>query len=131
KKVGVRASVRELPAGQLYADFPAYAALPLAGSYQMPIPALSTYQMSMAGGSPSAFGWEDFATDALVAKARAESDRAEAKKLGTQAQRSRWEDGNQVLPVFKPNLNAQAKGVRGIRDDLFEQFPGFSQASLA
>ncbi len=130
KKIGVRASVRELPAGQLYADFPAYARLPLAGSYQMPIPALSTYQMSTAGGSPSAFGWKKSATDALVAKARAESDPAEAKKLGTQAQRTRWEDGNQVLPVFKPNLNAQAKGVTGIRDDLFEQFPGFSRASL-
>lgn len=65
-----------------------------------------------------------------MAKARAESDRAEAKKLGTRAQRSRWEEGNQVLPVFKPNLNAQAEGVGGIGDDLFEQFPGFSQASL-
>ncbi|MFI9604894.1 ABC transporter substrate-binding protein [Streptomyces sp. NPDC052043] len=131
KKVGVQASVRELPAGQLYADFPAYAALPLAGSYQMPIPALSTYQMSTAGGSPSAFGWKESGTDALVAKARAESDPAEAKKLGTRAQRTRWAEGNQVLPVFKPNLNAQAKGVDGIRDDLFEQFPGFSRASLA
>ncbi|MEU9382666.1 ABC transporter substrate-binding protein [Streptomyces sp. NPDC048279] len=131
KKVGVRVSVRELPAGQLYADFAAYAALPLAGSYQMPIPALSTYQMSTAGGSPSAFGWKESATDALVAKARAERDSREAKRLGTQAQRTRWEDGNQVLPVFKPNLNAQAKGVTGIRDALFEQFPGFSQASLA
>ncbi|MFJ6070896.1 ABC transporter substrate-binding protein [Streptomyces sp. NPDC093065] len=131
KKVGARATVRELPAGQLYADFPAYAALPLAGSYQMPVPALSTYQMTTAGGSPSAFGWKESATDALVAKARAESDSREAKKLGTQAQRTRWEDGNQVLPVFKPNLNAQVKGVTGIHDDLFEQFPGFSQASLA
>ncbi len=36
-----------------------------------------------------------------------------------------------MLPVFKPNLNAQAKGVDGISDDLFEQFPGFSRASLA
>ncbi|AOW90142.1 ABC transporter substrate-binding protein [Streptomyces olivaceus] len=131
KKVGVKASVRELPAGQLYADFAAYAALPLAGSYQMPIPALSTYQMSTAGGSPSAFGWKDAETDALVAKARAASDPAEAKELGTLAQRTRWEKGNQVLPVFKPNLNAQAEGVAGIREDLFEQFPGFSQASLA
>lgn len=131
KKAGVRASLRELPAGQLYADFPAYAALPLAGAYQMPVPALSTYQMSTAGGSPSAFGWKESATDTLVAEARAESDPAEAKKLGTEAQRTRWEKGNQVLPVFKPNLNARAKGVRGIRDDLFEQFPGFSQASLA
>ncbi|MFE1010317.1 ABC transporter substrate-binding protein [Streptomyces sp. NPDC058794] len=131
KKVGVRASVRELPAGQLYADFPAYAALPLAGSYQMPIPALSTYQMSTAGGSPSAFGWKEAETDALVAKARAERDPAQATKLGTRAQRTRWEKGNQVLPIFKPNLNAQAKGVDGIQDDLFEQFPGFSQASLA
>ncbi|MFC8005238.1 ABC transporter substrate-binding protein [Streptomyces olivaceus] len=131
KKAGVKASVRELPAGQLYADFAAYAALPLAGSYQMPIPALSTYQMSTAGGSPSAFGWKDAETDALVAKARAASDPAEAKELGTRAQRTRWEKGNQVLPVFKPNLNAQAEGVAGIREDLFEQFPGFSQASLA
>ncbi|WP_329130644.1 ABC transporter substrate-binding protein [Streptomyces sp. NBC_00670] len=131
KKAGVQASLRELPAGQLYADFATYAALPLAGSYQMPIPALSTYQMSTAGGSPSAFGWKESATDALVAKARAESDPAEAKRLGTRAQRTRWEKGNQVLPVFKPNLNAQAKGVAGIRDDLFEQFPGFSRASLA
>ncbi|WP_327250071.1 ABC transporter substrate-binding protein [Streptomyces sp. NBC_01320] len=131
KQVGVQASVRELPPGQLYADFPMYAALPLAGSYQMPIPALSTYQMSTAGGSTSAFGWKKSATDGLVAKARAESDEAVAKKLGTQAQRTRWEDGNQVLPVFKPNLNVQAKGVQGVRDDLFEQFPGFSQASLA
>lgn len=131
KKIGVRASVRELPAGQLYADFPTYTALPLAGSYQMPIPALSAYQMNTAGGSPSAFGWKKPETDALVAKARAESDRARAKKLGTQAQRTRWEEGNQVLPVFKPNLNAQAKGVDGIREDLFEQFPGFSRASLA
>ncbi|MGW5603339.1 ABC transporter substrate-binding protein [Streptomyces rochei] len=131
KKVGVRASVRELPAGQLYADFPAYAALPLAGAYQMPIPALSAYQMSTAGGSPSAFGWKRPDTDALVARARAESDRARAEELGTRAQRTRWAEGNQVLPVFKPNLNAQAKGVDGIRDDLFEQFPGFSRASLA
>ncbi|MGV9910436.1 ABC transporter substrate-binding protein [Streptomyces tendae] len=131
KKVGVRASVRELPAGQLYADFPAYSALPLAGSYQMPIPALSTYQMNTAGGSQSAFGWKKSETDALVARARAESDPEQAKKLGTQAQHTRWEEGNQVLPVFKPNLNAQAKGVDGISDDLFEQFPGFSRASLA
>ncbi|HBF82195.1 MAG TPA: ABC transporter substrate-binding protein [Streptomyces sp.] len=131
KKAGVRASVRELPAGQLYADFPAYAALPLAAAYQMPVPALSTYQMSTAGGSPSAFGWKESKTDALVAKARAERDPGRAKKLSTQAQRTRWTQGNQVLPVFKPNLNAQAEGVAGIRDDLFEQFPGFSRASLA
>ncbi len=66
-----------------------------------------------------------------MAKARAERDPAQAKKLSTQAQRTRWTQGNQVLPVFKPNLNAQAKGVDGVRDDLFEQFPGFSRASLA
>ncbi|WP_406143483.1 ABC transporter substrate-binding protein [Streptomyces sp. NBC_01012] len=131
KKVGVRASVRELPAGQLYADFTAYSRMQLAASYQMPIPALSTYQMNTAGGSPSAFGWKQDEVDALVAKARAERDGTAARKLGAQAQRIRWDEGNQVLPVFKPNLDAQTKGVSGIRDDLFEQFPGFAQASLA
>ncbi|MFD8339117.1 ABC transporter substrate-binding protein [Streptomyces solisilvae] len=131
KKVGVQASIRELPAGQLFADFATYSRLPLAASYQMPIPALSAYQMGTAGGSPSAFGWKRPEVDALVAKARAQSDEAKAGKLSTRAQRVRWEEGNQVLPVFKPNLNAQGRGVSGIRDDLFEQFPGFSQASLA
>lgn len=113
KKIGVRASVRELPPGQLYADFPAYSALPLAGSYQMPVPALSTYQMNTAGGSPSAFGWKKSETDALVAQARAERDPERARELGTRAQRTRWDEGNQVVPVFKPNLNAQAKGSTG------------------
>lgn len=96
KKIGVRASVRELPPGQLYADFPAYSALPLAGSYQMPVPALSTYQMNTAGGSPSAFGWKKSETDALVAQARAERDPERARnwahgpsaRVGTRA--TRW-----------------------------------------
>ncbi|MEU3183948.1 ABC transporter substrate-binding protein [Streptomyces sp. NPDC006923] len=131
KKVGVRASVRELPAGQLFADFAAYSRLPLAAAYQMPIPALSTYQMNTAAGSPSAFGWKRPAVDALVAQARAQSDQGKAREMGARAQRERWEEGNQVLPAFKPNLNAQTKRVSGIQDDLFEQFPGFSQASLA
>ncbi|MFI6513867.1 ABC transporter substrate-binding protein [Streptosporangium sp. NPDC050855] len=130
KKVGVKASLRELPPGQLFADFPAYAQLPLAASYQVPVPALSTYQIATAGGAPSAFGWKRPDVDALVSASRAQSDPAEAKRLGGEAQKKQWEDGNTVIPVFKPYVNAQAKGVTGIQDDLFEQFPGFSRATL-
>ncbi|MET8048363.1 ABC transporter substrate-binding protein [Streptosporangium sp. NPDC005286] len=130
KKIGVRASLKELPAGQLFADFAAYTRLPLAASYQVPVPALSTYQIGTAGGAPSAFGWKRPDVDALVSKSRAQSEPAEAKRIGTEAQKEQWEDGNTVLPVFKPYVNAQAKGVTGIQDDLFEQFPGFSRAAL-
>ncbi|MGJ6968549.1 ABC transporter substrate-binding protein [Streptosporangium sp. G11] len=130
KKIGVKASLKELPAGQLFADFAAYTQLPLAASYQVPVPALSTYQIGTAGGAPSAFGWKRPDVDALVSKSRAQSDPAEAKRIGSEAQKEQWEDGNTVLPVFKPYVNAQAKGVTGIQDDLFEQFPGFSRAAL-
>ncbi|RCG28569.1 ABC transporter substrate-binding protein [Sphaerisporangium album] len=130
KKVGVKASLKELPAGQLFADFAAYTRLPLAASYQVPVPALSTYQIGTAGGSPAAFGWKRPEVDALVSNARAQSDAATASRLGTDAQRTLWEEGNTVLPVFKPYLNAQVKGLTGIDADLFEQFPGFSRAAL-
>ncbi|OPG12580.1 ABC transporter substrate-binding protein [Microbispora sp. GKU 823] len=130
KKIGVKASLKELPAGQLFADFAAYARLPLAASYQVPVPALSTYQITTAGGTPAAFGWKRPDVDALVSEARAQSDPTKAKKTGTEAQKKLWEDGNTVVPVFKPYVNAQAKGVTGVQDDLFEQFPGFSRAAL-
>nr|WP_267880250.1 ABC transporter substrate-binding protein [Streptomyces sp. SPB074] len=129
RAVGVRASVRELPAGQLFADFAAYSRLPFVAAYQVPVPALPTYQMNTAGGSPSALGWDRPDVDALVARARA-STGAKAAETGGRAQRELWERGNTVLPVFKPYLNARAAGVSGIADDLFEQFPGFSHAAL-
>ncbi|MFJ4439341.1 ABC transporter substrate-binding protein [Streptomyces sp. NPDC088923] len=129
RAVGVRASLRELPAGQLFADFAAYSKLPFVAAYQVPVPALPTYQMNTAGGSPSALGWNRPDVDALVAKARAATG-AKASETGGKAQRKLWEEGNTVLPVFKPYLNAQATGVGGVADDLFEQFPGFSHASL-
>ncbi|MFD6149917.1 ABC transporter substrate-binding protein [Streptomyces sp. NPDC060243] len=129
RAAGVRASVRELPAGQLFADFAAYSRLPFVAAYQVPVPALPTYQMNTAGGSPSALGWNRPDVDALVARARA-STGAKATRTGGKAQRKLWEEGNTVLPVFKPYLNAQAAGVSGIADDLFEQFPGFSHAAL-
>lgn len=130
KKVGVKAKLKELPAGQLFADFAAYTKLPFAAAYQVPVPALPTYQMNTAGGSPSARGWNRPQVDALVAKARAQKG-GTATETGTRAQKELWEEGNTVLPVFKPYLNAQAKGVTGIADDLFEQFPGFSRAALS
>lgn len=123
KKAGVKASLKELPAGQLFADFAAYTRLPLAAAYQIPVPALSTYQIGMAGGAPSALGWKRPDVDALVSESRAQSDPAAAGRIGTEAQKKLWEDGNTVLPVFKPYVNAQMKGVTGIEDDLFEQFP--------
>ncbi|UGQ12397.1 ABC transporter substrate-binding protein [Yinghuangia sp. ASG 101] len=130
KKIGVRASLRELPAGQLFADFPAYTRLPLAAGFNVPVPALSSYQTTTAGGAPSALGWNRPDVDALVTEARAQRDPARAADLGTRAQLALWRDGNTVMPVFKPYLNAASPSVVGVADDLYVQFPGFAQAAL-
>ncbi|HSA53919.1 MAG TPA: ABC transporter substrate-binding protein [Yinghuangia sp.] len=130
KKVGVRAALRELPAGQLFADFPAYTRLPLAASFHVPVPALSSYQVTTAGGAPGALGWNRPDVDALVGQARGERNPLRAQEAGAAAQLAMWRDGNTVLPVFKPYMNAASRNVAGVADDLFEQFPGFAQASL-
>jgi peptide/nickel transport system substrate-binding protein len=129
-QIGVKATLRELPAGQLFADFPAYVKLPFAASYSVPVPPMPLYQSSYGGKNPSALGWNRPDVDAEVGKARSATDPAEAQKAATAAQRAMWYDGNTIAPVFKPFVTAATPGVRGVRDDLFEQFPGFSRASL-
>ncbi|WP_436775940.1 ABC transporter substrate-binding protein [Yinghuangia sp. YIM S09857] len=130
KKVGVRASLSELPAGQLFADFPAYTRLPFAAAFNVPVPALSSYQVTTAGGAPGALGWNRPDVDALVTQARAERNPLRAKEIGAAAQQAMWSDGNTVMPVFKPYVNAATRNVAGVADDLFQQFPGFGQATV-
>lgn len=130
KKIGVNATLRELPAGQLFADFPAYVKLPLAASHSVPVPAMPLYQTSYGNNNPSALGWNRPDVDAQVVKARGSADPAEAKRAAVAAQRAMWEEGNTVAPVFKPFTTAATPAVQGVADDLFEQFPGFSRAWL-
>lgn len=130
KEIGVDATLDELPAGQLFADYPAYARLPLAASFSVPTPALPLYQMSYGGQNPSALGWDRPDVDALVAEARGSSG-AESAEAGLAAQRVLWEEGNTIAPVFKPFTTAAVPGVSGVADDLFGQFPGFSRTSLS
>ncbi|ONK09528.1 ABC transporter substrate-binding protein [Streptomyces sp. MP131-18] len=127
--VGVDATLEELPAGQLFADYPAYTGLPLAASFSVPTPALPLYQMSYGGQNPAALGWDRPDVDELVATARGTSGE-ESAQAGLAAQRALWEEGNTIAPVFKPFTTAQVPGVSGVADDLFEQFPGFSRATL-
>ncbi|WP_434739389.1 ABC transporter substrate-binding protein [Micromonospora sp. SH-82] len=130
KQIGVRATLRELPAGQLFADFPAYVKLPFAASFSVPVPPMPLYQVSYGGQNPSALGWNRPDVDALVVKARSSADPAEANQAALAAQQAMWSDGNTVAPVFKPFVTAAVPALRGVREDLFEQFPGFSRASL-
>jgi peptide/nickel transport system substrate-binding protein len=127
---GVDARLEELPAGQLFADYPAYARLPLAASYSVPTPALPLYQMSYGGQNPSALGWDRPDVDALVNTARGTAGAASAE-AGLAAQRALWEEGNTIAPVFKPSTTAAVPGLSGVADDLFGQFPGFSRARLS
>ncbi|GAB7045066.1 ABC transporter substrate-binding protein [Catenuloplanes indicus] len=129
-QIGVKATLRELPAGQLFADFPAYVKLPFAASFSVPVPPMPLYQSSYGGKNPSALGWNRPDVDAEVTKARAAADPAAAATAAATAQRAMWTDGNTVAPVFKPFITAAVPGVRGVADDLFAQFPGFSRASL-
>jgi peptide/nickel transport system substrate-binding protein len=130
KNIGVRASLRELPAGQLFADPAAYAKLAFAGNYGPPSPALLYYQMTSGAGNPFAFGWNRPDIDKKVVAARSTPDRNAAATLNHEIQRTLWEEGNIVIPVFKPDVNAQVPNLVGVEKGLFEQFPSFAQASL-
>lgn len=126
RQVGVTVTLDERPAGQLYADPVAYAALPFVGGYSPAAPALTYYQFTSGAGNPYAFGWNRPDIDEQVARARQSGSPADA----TAAQRVLWEQGNAVIPVFKPDVNAHVPNLVGVEKGLWEQFPSFAAASL-
>ena len=128
KAVGIDATLAQKPAGQLFADFPAYVKLPFAASYAPPVPPLSNYTSTRTAGSPSNFGFDRPDIDALVAQARAAADPARGREAAVRAQRLMWEDGNQLIPVFAPAISAHTPAVHGVRD---EPFTTFERAFLA
>ena len=116
KANGVQATLRELPAGQLFADYPAYLAWPF-----------------KAGRTPAAFFESNHTpgafpdVDALVLKARSAATSEERLAASHQAQKLLWEKGNQIAPVFVPTVNAASDRVSGVRD---LQFPDLTHATV-
>lgn len=118
--IGVNATLEELPAGQLFAASPEERAQrQMSTSYAPPVPALSSYENTTGGRTATAFGVERPDLDALVAQAR--GGMAEA---GSAAQRIIWEEGNRMIPVYLPTVNAQVPAVSGMTTDPFPNLTG-------
>ncbi|MFV0372636.1 ABC transporter substrate-binding protein [Microbacterium sp.] len=116
RAVGIDATLRELPVGQLFADYPAYLALPFRAGYTPPA-------LFEPNHTPGTFG----EVDVLVQTARSATDAEERITASHRAQRMLWETGNQIAPVFVPVVSAARDGVTGVRD---LQFPDLSQVVL-
>ena len=110
------ATLRELPAGQLFADYPAWQALPFRSGYNPPA-------MFESNHTPGAFP----EIDALVQTARSAGTPEERLTASHEAQRLLWEEGYELAPVFVPNISAARDGVTGVRE---LQFPDLSQVVL-
>jgi peptide/nickel transport system substrate-binding protein len=117
RAVGVKASLDELPAGQLFADYEAYQRLPFAAGYNPPAP-------FEANHTPGTF--PDI--DKLVATARSAPAEGDREAASHKAQGLLWEKGNEIIPVFVPTVNAHTDKVSGVRS---LQFPDLSAAELA
>jgi peptide/nickel transport system substrate-binding protein len=117
RAVGVKATLNELPAGQLFADYEAYRKLPFAAGYNPPAP----FEPNFVPGS-----FPDI--DALVAKARGAATQEKRTEASHRAQRLLWEKGNQIGPVFVPGIDAHTSAVRGVRS---LQFPDLTAATIA
>lgn len=128
KAVGIDATLDQRPAGQLFADYPAYIKLPFAASYAPPVPPLSNYTSTRTAGMPSTFGFNRPDIDALVTRARSATDPARGRDAAVRAQQLIWAEGNTVIPVFAPSINGQTPAVQGVRN---EPFTTFDQAYLA
>ncbi|GAA5039978.1 peptide/nickel transport system substrate-binding protein [Thermocatellispora tengchongensis] len=126
KAIGVDVTLDQRPPGRLFAD-EGYFKLPFAASFSPPTPPLSQYESTRTAGAPSAFGFDRPDIDELVAKARGARDAGERREAAVRAQRLMWEEGNQVIPVFVPSINGQAKTLGGVR---YEPFASFSEARL-
>ncbi|MEX5637163.1 ABC transporter substrate-binding protein [Parafrankia sp. FMc2] len=128
KEIGVAAKLDQRAPGQLFSDFAAYVKLPFAASYSPPVPPLSNYASTRAGGAPSAFGFNRPDVDQLVVQARSATSADARRSAATAAQRILWDEGNQIIPVLVPSVIGQKANVRGIVDD---PFTNFSQTYLA
>ncbi|MCL3861702.1 ABC transporter substrate-binding protein [Actinotalea sp. K2] len=116
KAVGVDATLRELAPGQLFADYPAYLALPFKVGYSPPALFEPNY-------TPGTFP----EVDVLVQTARSAPTAQERLEASHAAQRLLWEQGNQIAPVFVPAISAASTAVGGVRE---LQFPDLSQATV-
>jgi peptide/nickel transport system substrate-binding protein len=130
KDVGVDVTLNEKPAGQLYADFAAYSALPFAGGYASATPPMVIYQIIYQGGNPFGFGWNRPDVDTMVLEARGAKTPEVARSKATAVQHRLADEGNTVIPVFKPSVSGQAPNLMGVEKGLFEQHPSFVEASL-
>lgn len=126
KEVGVQGTLQELPPGQLYADFPRYLGLSFAGSFSPPVPALLNYESNKSSASPSTFGFVRPDLDELVGRARGASTPEARRQATVEAQRIMWEDGNRIVPVFRPFVNGQSRAVQGVTYEPFVNFSGVS-----
>ena len=129
--VGVDVTINELPAGQLFADFETYLSSPLVSGFTTAVPALLYYQVVFLAGGPFGLGWNRPDIDELVFAARGTADPDERTALAVQAQRALFDEGNAIVPVFKPVVTGRVPGLTGIAEGLFEQYPSFSEARLA
>jgi peptide/nickel transport system substrate-binding protein len=116
KAIGVKATLRELPAGQLYADHAAYLKLPFRAGFTPP----ALFEPNHVPGTfPK--------VDALVKTARSASTAEKRLAASHQAQRLLWEEGNQIGAVFVPTISAARDGVSGVRE---LQFPDLSKVTV-
>lgn len=120
--VGLNVTMNQLPAGQLYADFPAYTALPFAGGYNPPQPVLLSYLGTRVSGSPANFGFDRPDIDALARTARTSPDAAVRDRALEQVQQLTWAEGNTLIPVFKAAANGRTSAVQGITYAPFADF---------
>ncbi|GIG40594.1 ABC transporter substrate-binding protein [Cellulomonas phragmiteti] len=116
RAVGIDAALRELPAGQLFADYQAYLAMPFRAGYNPPAPFEANHT---PGTLPE--------VDALVQAARSGASADERLAASHAAQQLLWQQGNQLGVVFVPNVSAAREGVSGIRE---LQFPDLAQATV-
>ncbi|GAA2107115.1 ABC transporter substrate-binding protein [Streptomyces synnematoformans] len=117
REIGVDATLRELPPGQLFADHAAYLALPFRSGFNPPA-------MFEPNHVPGTFP----EVDALVQTARSAPAAEERLAASHEAQRRLWEKGNQIGAVFVPNISAAREGVSGVRE---RQFPDLSRATVS
>ncbi|SMC73767.1 ABC transporter substrate-binding protein [Kibdelosporangium aridum] len=129
-QVGVKATLDQKPAGQLFADLNAYVRLPFASAYSTPTPPTLYYQLSYAGGAPFGLGWNRPDVDALMLKARTSASADERRAAAIQAQQVLWAEGNAIVPVLKPYLNVSVSNLVGVEKGLLESYPSFAEASF-